>query len=472
VENHNYEETLNRTVKIAIDSGEASTLEDAVKIFEGYHLAIEVGSNVATSPTLQACLLSVVNAGRRAFLGGVSVGGSLGFNLLIPWKKCKSIEEAIIDLRGSVVKTVPYDHPRIIIGDVSNPLGTGFFAVRATFDGWVGGVVPVDDGRRLPEKQEFTPSGVLAGALAVSEAFQHIRGGNPMAGRRAIGLSLWRPEPGISWLDCVEIGPQLNHLPSKLWLIGLGHLGQAFLWTLGFLPYAHPNDVSLVLQDVDVLSDANDSTSPLTFAPVQKEKKTRVIAKWCEERGFRTSIHERLFAADFNVTHDEPIVGICGVDNAMARSALENVGFSRVIEAGLGKGEEGYLAFQVHTFPGEDSAKDRWGISSNYHQEPTVDIKPAYKALSQRGFDKCGIARLAGRSVGACFVGMVASAIMVAELLRMAIGAHAYSLIDGTLRSLDHRTAIANKRWTEEALNPGITCIQDERNHQPSLYNS
>ena len=461
MEKHNYEETLSRTIKIAIDSGEAKTLEDAERIFQGYHLAIEVGPSVATSPTLQASLLSAINAGRRAFLGGVFVGGSLGFDLLIPWKKCNSVEEAIIDLHGIVVKTVPCDYPRVIIGDVSDPLGTGLFAVRVTFDGWVGGIVPVDDGRRLPEKQEFTPSGVLAGALAVSEAFQHIRGGNPMAGRRTIGLSLWRPEASVSWLDCVETGPQLNHLPSKLWLIGLGHLGQAFLWTLGLLPYAHPKDLSLVLQDVDILSDANDSTSPLTFAPVQKEKKTRVIAKWCEERGFRTSIHERLFAADFNVNRDEPIVGICSVDNAMARAALEDVGFARVIEAGLGKGEQAYLAFQVHTFPSADSAKNRWGKSLDDYPTPTGDFKPAYEALSQQGLDKCGIARLAGRSVGACFVGMVASAIMVAELLRMANGAHAYSLIDGTLRSLDHRTAIINECWTESAFNPGITYTQD-----------
>jgi hypothetical protein len=459
MENHNYEETLSRTIKIAIDSGEAATLEDAEKIFQGYHLTIEVGPSVAASPTLQASLLSAVNAGRRAFLGGVSVGGSLGFDLLIPWKKCKSIEEAIIDLHGVVVKTVPCKHPRVIIGDVSNPLGIGLFAVRVTFDGWVSGVVPVDDGRRLPEKQEFTPSGVLAGALAVSEAFQHIRGGNPMAGRRAIGLSLWRLEPGISWLDCIEIGPPLNHLPSKLWLIGLGHLGQAFLWTLGFLPYANPKDVSLILQDVDVLSDANDSTSPLTFAPVKKERKTRAIAKWCEDRGFQASIIERLFTADFNVNSNEPVVGICGVDNAMARSVLEDVGFSRVIEAGLGKGDQSYLAFQVHTFPGTESAKSRWGIYPDNYPASNSDLKPAYEALSRKGLDKCGIARLAGRSVGACFVGMVASSIMVAELLRMVNGAHAYSLIDSTLRSLDQRTAIINECWSQEAFNPGITNI-------------
>lgn len=456
----NLSETLSRTVKMALDSGEASTLEEAEIIFYNYQLIIEVGSSVSTSPTLQAALLTAVNAGRRAFLGGVSVCGCFDFNLLIPWKECKTIESAVIDLKGRVLQAAPADHPRIIIGNVEHPSGFGDFAVRATFDGWVGGVIPLDEARWLPEKQEFTPSGVLAGALAVAEAFQYVRGGNPMAGRRAVGLSLWRPEPGEDWLESSDPGPLLQYLPAKLWLIGLGHLGQSFLWTLGFLPFASPKEVSLVLQDFDLLSDANDSTSPLTFAPVKNERKTRAIATWCEQRGFQVLINERLFAGNFTVADHEPMVAICGVDNAIARSALEDVGFARVIEAGLGKGEHEYLEFQVHTFPSHYTAQKQWGGHSNDSQTSHDDLKPAYKALKQEGMDECGLATLAGRSVGACFVGMVTSTLMIAELLRMAHGAHAYSLIDGSLRSLHRRQTIINEKWSEP-FNPGITDIRD-----------
>ena len=107
----------------------------------------------------------------------------------------------------------------------------------------------------------------------------------------------------------------------------------------------------------------------------------------CEDRGFQTSIIERLFAPDFKVGSDEPIIGVCGVDNAIARSALEDVGFARVIEAGLGKGEQEYLAFQVHTFPSIDSAKARWGKATEDIPVNTGALKPAYEALSQEGFD-------------------------------------------------------------------------------------
>src|SRR5690606_2643062 len=103
--------------------------------------------------------------------------------------------------------------PRIVVGD-GPAAADGPFAVRATFDGWAGGVVPLDDGRRLPERQECPPAGVLAGALAVSEAFQFVRGGNAAAGRREVGLSLWCPEPEVCWLSATDRGPALERLPS------------------------------------------------------------------------------------------------------------------------------------------------------------------------------------------------------------------------------------------------------------------
>ena len=39
--------------------------------------------------------------------------------------------------------------------------------------------------------------------------------------------------------------PELRLLPSRLWLIGLGHLGQAYLGALGLLPYADAAKVGL-----------------------------------------------------------------------------------------------------------------------------------------------------------------------------------------------------------------------------------
>ena len=432
---------LHRLVKLALDTGEAANLEEAQRLFGDYRLGIVVGSSVAHSATLQAALLTAVNTGRRSFLGGVSVEGTLDVPLLVPWGRCRTLGDAVVDLQGVNTALAP-GVPQIVIGDASKPSGDTEFAVRATFDGWCGGVVPLDQGLGLSERQECVPAGVLAGALGVSEAFQYVRGGNAVAGRRDVGLSLWQPEVETNWLTASEQGPKLERLPASAWLIGLGHLGQAFLWTLGLLPYASPEDVNLVLQDFDKLVKANDSTSLLTTRANLGMKKTRAMALWCEARGFLTSIVERRFVADFQVAGDEPSVALCGVDNAPARADLEDVGFDRVIEAGLGAGTQEYLAFQVHTFPARRTARLHWGTDVHHSNGDTIADNPAYRALAQDGLDDCGITTLAGRTVGASFVGAVTAAVVVAELMRMALGGHRYEVVDASLRSLELRQAV------------------------------
>ena len=450
---------LHRHLKLALDSGEAASLEEALRLFETYRLGIVVGSSVARSATLQAAVLTAVNTGRRSFLGGVCVEGALDVPLLVPWGHCRTLGEAVVDLQGVVTDLTP-SIPWIVIGNGPLPPAEADFAVRATFDGWCGGVAPLDHGLHLPERQECVPAGVLAGALGVSEAFQFVSGDNAMAGRRDVGLSLWQPDKDISWLAGSELGPELERLPASAWLIGLGHLGQAFLWTLGLLPYGSPEEVSLVLQDFDELVEANDSTSLLTTRAKLGVKKTRAMALWCESRGFRSSIVERRFTGDFRVVGDEPRVALCGVDNAAARADLEDVGFERVIEAGLGAGTQEYLAFQTHTFPAHRPARHRWGAQGHQPDADTVASRPAYRALAQHGLDDCGITTLAGRTVGASFVGAVTAAVVVGELIRMGLGGHRYEVVDGSLRSLELRHAV--ECTDETPFNPGTTAANLE----------
>lgn len=454
------DDRLHRAVKLAIDSGEVGSVEEATALFRSYCLVVQAGPDVAQSASSQAALLTAVNTGRRCFLGGVTVAAEatlLNAPLLAPWPGSRTIGDAIVSLHGTPAAAGALEAPRIVIGDVRSEGDLGCFAVRATMNGWSAGVAPLGSGIRLDERQQYTPAGVLAGALAVSEAFQHLRGDTVDAGDRTVGLSLWQPSPEVDW-RVADPGPARLDLPSRLWLIGLGHLGQAYLWTLGFLPYADPRAVELVLHDFDTLSEANDSTSPLTFPALLGQMKTRAMAAWAEQRGFRTRIVERRFAADFRVAGEEPRVALCGVDNTTARSALEEVGFDRVIEAGLGKGTREYLAMQVHSFPSPGpSARARWGRSG---AEPNGHAKlldnPAYRSLAASGLDECGLTTLAGRSVGASFVGTTAAALVVAETVRLALGESTHAIVDMTLRAPEHRRVLASD-LTLEAFNPGVT---------------
>src|SRR6266704_7122913 len=125
---------LHRVVKLAMDSGEMSTLDEAERLFAGYRLVLEIGPDVATSPTMQAAVLTAVNTGRRCFLGGVQVVGDLDVPLRVPWRRCRTLADAIIDLQGKLTATVDPTLPRIAFGNVRNPAGGRPFTVRATFE--------------------------------------------------------------------------------------------------------------------------------------------------------------------------------------------------------------------------------------------------------------------------------------------------------------------------------------------------
>jgi hypothetical protein len=437
-------ETLNRTVKIALDTGEAATIEDAERIFAGYNIQIVAGPDVAQSAVMQAGLLTAVNCAARCFLGGVTVVGAAG-PLMVSLPGFGDLAHAVTALGGVHTGSTASETPTLVFGDVAGR-DLDRLAVRATFNEWCGGVVPIGSGTRLGEQGVFTPAGVLAGAIGVAEIFQRLRGGCPMACRRATGLDLWCPER--NWLRGESAVP-LTRLPSSAWLVGLGNLGQAYLWTLGLLPYGETLP-DLFLQDFDVLAPSNLSTSLLTFPPLIGRRKSRALAEWADQRGFRTAIIERRFASDFQIGPLEPQVALVGVDNPLARQSIEDVGFGRVIEAGLGAGPKDFLGIDLHTFPAERLARDVWREAGRSE----IDMAPpAYQALLKVSGDPCGTLQLAGRSVGAPFVGAIAATLVIAELMRLAIGAPRYELISCHLRDLDGRTVIAGQPWPP--FNPG-----------------
>jgi hypothetical protein len=106
--------------------------------------------------------------------------------------------------------------PTVVVGDATVE-GIEPLALRALVKGWAGSVVPAWQPLSLLSAPGIAPAGVLAGALAVSEVFQRLRG-NVMSCRRAVGLDLWRPER--DWRSA-EAGPLLSRLPSSAWLVGL-----------------------------------------------------------------------------------------------------------------------------------------------------------------------------------------------------------------------------------------------------------
>ena len=443
---------LHRLVKLAMDTGEAQSIEHALRIFAGYRIGVAVGPEIATSATHQAALLTFLRLASRVFLGGIDVVMSAGVPCLLPGNP--NIEQAMASAGARRVSSLEPHVPAVCIGTVSLPHSASF-AVRAVFSGWRAGVVPVHAEAPFDFEAEFVLSGALAAALAVNEAFLFVRQDTPEAGFREIGLSLWKPDAVEDWWKAENDGPALAYLPSKLWLIGLGHLGQAYLWGLSLLPYARPEEVALVLQDVDAVTASTLSTSILSDDSMVGEKKTRAMAKVMEVRGFKTAIIERRFDELLRIHPDDPQIVLFGVDNALARRALGDAGFKLVVEAGLGSGAKDFRAIRIHTFPGTKDPRELWMPGA----EKVINTEaPAYGDLKSRGLDQCGVTLLAGKAVGAPFVGMTAAALCLAEVLRLLHGGQVFALHDLDLKSAMSRASLP-RSVALATFNPGFTYV-------------
>lgn len=444
---------LHRLVKLAMDTGEAESIEHALRIFAGYRIGVAVGPEIATSATHQAALLTFLRLASRVFLGGIDVVVSADAPHLLPANL--NIDEAIASAGARRVKSLEPHVPAVCIGTVALPHSASF-AVRAVFSGWRAGVVPAHAAAPFDFEAELPLSGALAAALAVNEAFLFVRQDMPEAGLRELGLSLWRADAVDDWWKPDNDGPGLAYLPSKLWLIGLGHLGQAYLWGLSILPYARPDEVELVLQDHDAVTASTLSTSILSDESMVGEKKTRAMAKVMEARGFKTAIIERRFDESLRISPDDPQVALFGVDNALARRALGDAGFKLVIEAGLGSGAKDFRAIRIHTFPGAKDPRDLWAPGAE--REINTEA-PAYGNLKSRGLAQCGVTLLAGRAVGAPFVGMTAATICLSEILRLLHGGQLFSVHELDLKVPASRACVQRSMKLAE-FNPGFTATQ------------
>lgn len=426
-------ESLHRTAKYFMDNGRARSHGEAMAMLCRFGLNIALGPEIQASRDHQIALLTLVNAARRTFLAGVRVVGVTDANLLAPLVHVNTLADAVKILGGTCADAVVRDWPTALIGTTSLP-SSPLPSWQVTWDGWRGGVIPVRYGQRLPERPSGGFVAALAAGVCAAEVFAHHAADHPAAGSRAAGLSLWRPDR--DWLVDDEEAPAISYLPSNLWLIGLGNLGQAYLWLLGCLNYEKPSDLSLMLQDTDRLSESNDSTSLLTQMSMVGKLKTRILADWCEARGFHAALDERQFGARSKRGPFEPAVALCGVDNVHTRSSLERAGFGLVIETGLGAGPQSFKNLSLHAFPSSLSASKLWGLDAVTDASDILKM-PAYEAPKHAQLDECGLAQLASRTVGVPFVGLISASLAIAELLRRLHGGQALELVSLSTAALE-----------------------------------
>jgi hypothetical protein len=421
---------------------------DAARIqLERAAISLSAGA-AARTPWGQAALLTVAECAVRSFRGGVYLRSEfeapvcVGNYMPVPLRRmllaagCRNVE--------------PPPHALAVhIGSDSAPVGT---KLQGWTDGWLALV-------GSPTIQEVRPgnelSGALSGAMLVTEAFRLSALGDLTAGRRTQRLSPLTPD------NPTPDGIALSLLPAAAWVLGLGNLGQALLWTLGLLPYADPGNVHLVLQDMDMTGPENTDTQLLTKPDWIKRKKTRNAAIWAEERGFTTAINELPFRASTIRDENHPGLAFVGVDNLPARrfAAQPCTGFDLVIDAGLGATAREVFDIRLHAFPGFRSSAEAWPELST---EPMPTTHPNLeKLVSQGRLGPCGALTIGELSVGVPSTAVAAAVIQIAQACRAILCRELCDFVDLSLvnpaRTQTHQTAFAaaGRLLFEEALLKG-----------------
>ena len=138
----------------------------------------------------------------------------------------------------------------------------------------------------------------------------------------------------------------------------------------------------------------------------------------------------------------------------LGRQALDKVGFDLVVEAGLGRGYRDFRTMRLHVLPGSRDAAEIWKLTEGHE---AIEDQVAYQQMLESGeLDRCGVTLLAGKAVGAPFVGAIASTLVLSELLRLLHDGTIHQLIDLDLLAIEHRVAVLNPQDFKR-LNPGYT---------------
>lgn len=433
-------ESMHRLAKMALDTGEAASPEEALELFSRYRLRLHLGDGWADTLAGQACFLTALNTAARAFLGGVEVCGDLSPVLRVPLFDGRRASEVINDLGGVVTANAASDSPTLVLGQAPLGLSPNFCSLLS-WDAWCAAVTPMATGRGLACRADNPLAGVAAAALGVNEAFLHARGDLPDAGHRTVGMSLWDPLAVADWCGEANRGPALQYLPKSLWLVGLGHLGQAYAWTLGMLPYPTEGRPHVVLQDFDKAAESNLSTCLLLTANDLGKRKVRLVGQRLEAVGFTTDLVERRFGPNHQVLGDEPATALFGVDNLPARRDLDSAGFAMVVEAGLGGGYRDFRNIRTHSFPGPRKPSAIWTTEAG--AVVAVELNDVYKKLAQERKDPCGMTQLASRAVATPFVGALAATLVLSEVIRPLHAGGIYPTLDLQMKNLRFRTGPA-----------------------------
>ncbi|MEU9891483.1 hypothetical protein [Sphaerisporangium sp. NPDC051011] len=437
---------IDRTALLSAHDGSQPTLEAAIRAHETTGVTICADSSTCTDALGQAALLTALVTAVRAFGNTVVVLDSpeaeVTSGIFTGQRLCDVVHAQGARMstdQGSLIANPVW--PTVLIGPrsvppkVDNGATSQRIVLRASWNGWVAKVHASDAPQNNADKSSCVLAAIAAGGLGISEAFAAARSiPGCDAGFRHVSLDLWTPAEIND-----QARPSLAFAPKSWWLIGLGHLGQAYAWTISWIPYTDRSAVEIVLQDTDLTTRSNFSTGVLTPRESRGVLKTRLVAKIFDEIGFVTRIIERRLGSDQRVAESDDHVALVGVDNLDTRRLISKVGWLTAIDVGLGSGPANFSSILLRRFPGREESGQvaAWTTTA---LQTAIPQSPAFNDLSTRG-DNCGMIEIAGKAVGAAFVGVISACIAVAEATRELHGGRGHDILNFDLTTFDLRAA-------------------------------
>jgi len=374
--------------------------EETEKRLKSLTLSIRCGSRLRTSYAHQACLITSVNCGKRSFQGGVFVEMDNECACILPGFEGRPLSE-VIKFHGGILQNHNGSTKVLFIGETDQS-SSGLHLVFST---WAGGFVKAYDSA-WDKDVSFPLGAISAAALGVAASFLSAMSIEPLADWKPQGISFWNPDR-LDWQTPDPAEPTPKYFPKSLWLLGLGHLGQAYAWTIGLLPFKGGGGLFL-LQDYDVVTIGNYEAGMLCERNLTNIKKARIVSTFLEKRGHKTSIVERRYTNTFASLSDDPEIMISGLDNALSRRNFRVKDFKGILDFGLGGNLGTFDLIRFHNLPFAGRPEELWPQSAD--QDLRMDaLEKITKKLNDCGFVK---------GIAVSFVGAFASCFAISELLR------------------------------------------------------
>jgi hypothetical protein len=390
---------LSRLAKMLIDA-EGLTMAEAEERLQALTLEIVVGHDTQTQAAHNA-VLTALAVGQRTFAGGVSV--------LIA-------EDSALHSELPIAASSLCDATRLLgaIDHISMPsarIAIGAFSEQPQADAfaWWGAWTAGSNSKpRECDGGENPLTGIVAGAACVARAFASVRGAAYPADST---FDLWPSDEN-------NYPPPFKSvfMPGEIWILGVGNLGQAILWSMSSLPYAEPKEIKIVLQDRDRIYAENWGTSILVRRDEYGAYKTAVGEAWCKARGFDVRRVDRWLDENQRTQKGEPRLALCGFDSVEARMAFDASGFDIVIDAGLGRSHKDFERFRITVF-------DKDFLASNHFADQVSEVGPNpqdYEKLL--GMDGCGAAIFRQVAIAAPYVSAITGAMVVARSMAISSG--------------------------------------------------